>query len=1084
MPNYVLSLEPTPTTLEPDTLYLTLLENKVHFAALSASHEVIEGEITSDQLGILPDELARLNTIEALTPYSARILSMAGLLDEPLVEVPTVIDGIFHGEHIEIGVSVNQFEDPTDPDFVFVAPTLYVKNQSPKQPRHILMLVDVSSSMSGAGITAIHNTLPLVFAGLQNDDRISLVSFSDTITTLIDNKSKCELLTDFDAQVALLKPNGGTALNKAILSIAEMPGIVPNHTTVLLLTDGQDISSAKQPPRELIEEFNRRFHNTPPRLFPIGLGTSYDHEFMKQCSIAANFGMIDAREQSRLPEHVVHITNGLAMGLHVGLTMGGEEPASLGILGYNTVNTHAPQRVRKSALESHGIGICIEDNIYPIPASMFLPAPPESVALGWQALLKEQAKHCYDNFALSNAAKMDEIEGLMTTYSSYMEEETRADLTTLLHVLDKKAMTDVAKAIALQPGQGLMMTYQAGWQYALREANRTGAISARYKANEGYIEEMIANLGQGYDATATISRIPAASIQAIDTTTANRFTPTSTLTSSRFTASMSRPPFYPNYHAPSNIITLDRRVDFSKLPADATIESSFAGRETIRLLTGSMPFQAVLDEAKVVIGPIAPLEVNLSTLVGFVRHKMNNTDLSRIGLVPMSVDLSSRAQVVDMSECLAERTGVCRHQSLLTATLVGKLVASGLLPAGNVTHYRAATNQLRSHSFAIYTETNRGSVPVYYLLDPAMGLTEKIATQEDFERCVQRYNDVGLDWILRNFAKDNGFTYPKDEDLKPIGQGAIRLLELKVLLSLSTSDQMHLLNQLIRDGLIPSHQYRIQETPENKTRLWATLLKYGCIFPEETTSTEQTALTASLSAKVDAMEASYLHRARAAVSEPTSTSHVTLEGAAAKQSELDKPSVAIAPPPTALPFEKTLAPKMTGSVMASSRQQPPPPSLIRASGSRALLHRPAPSIATAAVSEVASPEQKLKDGLVAYITKIEKTYGGRFDHAFAYFNFSFFRTWQAENREANYLLTLNLLKRLNNGEPIEAVFPSRKALLSLRKELMSGKAFHDHGINSDDLNKVLDAATQLIETRKKPLVTKDSDLGHSIAVRR
>ena len=1068
MPNYVLSLEPTPTTLEPDTLYLTLLENKVHFAALSASHERIDGEITSEQLGILPDELVRLNTIEALTPYSARILSLAGLLDEPLVEVPTVIDGIFQGEHVEIGVSVNQFEDPTDPDFVFVTPTLYVKNQSPKQPRHILMLVDVSGSMRGAGIDAIHNTLPLVFAGLQNDDRISLVSFADTTTTLIDNKPKRELLTDFNAQVALLKPTDGTELNKAILSIAAMPGIVPNHTTVLLLTDGQDSSPTKQSPRELIEEFNHRFHNTPPRLFPIGLGTSYDHEFMKQCSIAANFGMIDAREQSRLPEHVVHITNGLAMGIHVGLTMGGEEPTSLGIVGYNTVNTHAPQRVRKSALESHGIRICIEDNIYPIPASMFLPAPPESVALGWQALLKEQAKHCYDNFALSNAAKMDEIEGLMTTYASYLEEQTRADLTTLLHVLDKKTMTDVAKTIALRPN-GPMLDYQPGWQEALREARRTGALSARYEANEGYTEEIIANLERGYTSTNTINRIPAAAIQAIDKTTANRFTSTSTLTSNSFTASMSRPPYYPNYHAPSNIITLDRRVDFSKLPADATIESSFAGRETIRLPTSSMPLQAVLDEAKVVISPSAPLEVNLSTLVGFVRSQINSTDLSRIGLVPMSIDLRSRAQVIDMSECLAKRTGVCRHQSLLTATLVGKLVASGLLPAGNVTHYRAATNQLRSHSFAIYTETNRGSAPVYYLLDPAMGLTEKIATQEDFERCVQRYNDVGLDWILRNFAKDKGFAYPKDEDLKPIGQGAIRLLELKVLLSLSTSDQMHLLNQLIRDGLIPGHQYRIQETPENKTRLWATLLKYGCIFPEETTSTEQAALTASLSVEVDAMEDAYLHRTRGAASEPT-TAHAA------------QGNVAIASPPAALPFEKSLALETTAPVVASSRQQPPPPPLIRASGNRTLLHHPAPPIA--AVSEVASPEQKLKDGLVAYITKIEKTYGGRFDHAFAHFNFFFFRTWQAENREANYLLTLNLLKRLNNGESVEAVFPSRKALLSLRKELMSGKAFHDHGINSDDLNRVLDAASQLIEARKKPSVAEDSDFGHSLAARR
>lgn len=1171
MPNYVLSLEPAPSALQPNKLYLTLAADKLHFAALSSSHERIEGEITSEQLGITPDDLARLNTIEALQPYSARIHNMAGLLDEPLVEVPIVIEGTFHGEHVEIGVRVNQFEDPTDPNFVLVSPTLYVKNQAPNQPRHIVMLVDVSGSMHGQGINAIHETLPLVFAGLQKDDRVSLISFSEAITPLITNQPKSELLTEFNDKVASLRPEGGTALNDAILSLAEKPGIIPSHTTVLILTDGQDGSPIfRAPPRELIAEFNRRFLDNPPRLFPIGLGDSYDHEFMKQCSIAANFGMIDARDQSRLPEHVAHIIDGLAMGIHVGLTTGDGEPTSLGIVGYNTVNINTPQRVRKTALESHGIGICIENNTYTIPSGMILPASPESVALGLQAFLKENARKCYDNFALSNNAKMDEIERLMSTYAVHMEEQTRIELTTLLHVLDKKSMTADAKAIISipDPRYKSMSLYRPGWEGALDTAIRAGALRPRYAANESYIAEIIANFQRGNNTTASINRVPASSIQAIDTTTANRFTSTSTLSSDSFTATMSRPPFYRNYHAPTNVITLDRRVDFSKLPQDATIESSFAGRETIRLLTSSALFQAVLAEATPIINPSTTLEANLANIIRFVQDKLNSTDLTRIGLMPMSIDLGSKAKVVDMNECLREHAGVCRHQSLLTAALVGKLVETGLLPAGNVTHYRAATNQLKSHSFAIYIDTHSGSAPVYYLLDPAANLYEKIASPEDFERCVKRYNDLGLDWILRNFAKDNGFVYPHDEDLKPIGIGAIRLLEMKALLGLSSSDQMHFVNELIREGLMPKHQCRIQETPENKTRLWNTLVKYGCIFPEETTLEEQSALTDSLSEKVATLETDYLRRTSAPVAEPSvssvtrvysaasaqtvptittvtmfappkaiappeslpapktalmaaavsptqqhlsqgtstpvaklSSSRVTRGGVAGVQavaesspSRVTKGSVAsaqadpdqaivvaIAPRRAVAPPHSLMVPKTTSIVATSQTQQPLPQgrTSVWTPPSR---RSPAQTIPPA--ERVPTPEQKLKDGLLAYKAKIEKTYGGRFDHAFAHFNFSFFRTWQAENRQANYLLTLNLLKRLNSGEPLEDVFPSRKALLSLRKTLMSGKAFHDHGINSDDLNQVLDAASQLIETRRQQSIAADLASRHVAAMQR
>jgi hypothetical protein len=117
-----------------------------------------------------------------------------------------------------------------------------------------------------------------------------------------------------------------------------------------------------------------------------------------------------------------------------------------------------------------------------------------------------------------------------------------------------------------------------------------------------------------------------------------------------------------------------------------------------------------------------------------------------------------------------------------------------------------------------------------------------------------------------------------------------------------------------------------------------------------------------------------------------------------------------------------------------------------------------------------APLKEVKDGLQAYITKIETVYQNNFRHGFW-----FFKDSQAENRQANYLLAQNLLERLNESESVETVFPSKKALKELRCLLISGNKFRDHGIHSNDLNKVLNAGIELAKQVKRKKVVESHE---------
>lgn len=106
--------------------------------------------------------------------------------------------------------------------------------------------------------------------------------------------------------------------------------------------------------------------------------------------------------------------------------------------------------------------------------------------------------------------------------------------------------------------------------------------------------------------------------------------------------------------------------------------------------------------------------------------------------------------------------------------------------------------------------------------------------------------------------------------------------------------------------------------------------------------------------------------------------------------------------------------------------------------------------------------ESLRTSLQQYAQRIDKmraeNKGTQFDH----FNVGFFRTMQAENRDANYSLANELFRQLEKSS-VREVFSNEEALRKLRIQLMEGKSFHNHGIHSKELNRILQDAKRLIE---------------------
>lgn len=107
-------------------------------------------------------------------------------------------------------------------------------------PINLVLLLDTSGSMAGAGITAAREAAANFVAGLGPEDRVAVVRFDDTVQPLIHFTSDHKAARD---EISLIEATrgAGTCLYDAAFQAVQMTATVPSgRRAVVLFTDGVD----------------------------------------------------------------------------------------------------------------------------------------------------------------------------------------------------------------------------------------------------------------------------------------------------------------------------------------------------------------------------------------------------------------------------------------------------------------------------------------------------------------------------------------------------------------------------------------------------------------------------------------------------------------------------------------------------------------------------------------------------------------------------------------------------------------------------------------------------------------------------
>jgi VWFA-related protein len=143
-------------------------------------------------------------------------------------------------------------------------------------PLDVLLLVDVSGSMSGAAIASVREAANSFVAGLAPDDRVAVTSFADDVTPLLDFTSDRAKTRD---AIAGLAAKGNTALYRATAGAALQIGTSKeSRRAVVLLSDGAQDGVPLTISRE---DALKAAAGAGVPWFTIGEGTDIDRDYLQ-----------------------------------------------------------------------------------------------------------------------------------------------------------------------------------------------------------------------------------------------------------------------------------------------------------------------------------------------------------------------------------------------------------------------------------------------------------------------------------------------------------------------------------------------------------------------------------------------------------------------------------------------------------------------------------------------------------------------------------------------------------------------------------------------------------------------------------
>ena len=193
--------------------------------------------------------------------------------------------------------------DLAQPEAVFAAPStdaIYAVQelwQSARKDVNLVMVIDVSGSMSGAKIESVRRSAVQFIEQMGDDDYLSIISFSSQPQSLIKYQRVGDQRQAMIDTVANLQAEGDTSLYDAmadganLLSNTESP---ETSNALVLLTDGLDTSSF----RHSAESASQTLAVTGATVFTIAYGNDADEALLERIALQANGNFFRGDEAS------------------------------------------------------------------------------------------------------------------------------------------------------------------------------------------------------------------------------------------------------------------------------------------------------------------------------------------------------------------------------------------------------------------------------------------------------------------------------------------------------------------------------------------------------------------------------------------------------------------------------------------------------------------------------------------------------------------------------------------------------------------------------------------------------------------
>lgn len=122
----------------------------------------------------------------------------------------------------------------------------------------VLMVIDVSGSMAGSKLEAVKRAIQDLCAALHDKDRVSIITFNNTVTVLVAPASKRKLVAQLSHVLAKLSATGGTAMRDAIGVRSRCCSLFQWHVThIAFPTDRHSVPPRRHEAQELAEGADR-----------------------------------------------------------------------------------------------------------------------------------------------------------------------------------------------------------------------------------------------------------------------------------------------------------------------------------------------------------------------------------------------------------------------------------------------------------------------------------------------------------------------------------------------------------------------------------------------------------------------------------------------------------------------------------------------------------------------------------------------------------------------------------------------------------------------------------------------------------